>query len=160
MRIMPDREMASTASLSALDEIAIRQQHGRFCFSCLDARGVDRHNVGPVGKVSNAAEALGLALGAISTARAVEAGKLGVSGWIDHSFDFQLEWHVRRLRNGEIVGRRDIAIGGQGSSVDSKRDQRQSVAIQYEWGRHAFGVWSERERCADLGFARIQRNIE
>ena len=69
----------------------------------LDARGVDRHHVRPVGVIGDAAEALGLALRAVVAARAVEAGELGVGLRIDQCLDLQRERPVRRLRDGEAA---------------------------------------------------------
>ena len=98
MRIVPDREMPAAGQVAALDQIAVGQQHRGFGFVGFDARRVDRHHVGPVGEISDAAETLGFALRAISAARAVEAGELRVGGRIDQRFDFERERPVRRLR--------------------------------------------------------------
>ena len=52
---------------------------GTRALSARDRHGVARHHVGPVGEIGDAAEALGLALGAEIAARGVEAGERGVA---------------------------------------------------------------------------------
>ena len=52
-----------------VDEVAVGQQHRRFGFVGLDARGVDRHHVGPVREIGDAAKAFRLALRAIGVRR-------------------------------------------------------------------------------------------
>ena len=65
-RVVPDREMpAGAGHVAGGDEIAVGEQHRGVGFVGLDAGGVDRHHVGPVGEISDAAKAFGLALGAI-----------------------------------------------------------------------------------------------
>ena len=77
-RIVPDREMARRpASSPAVDQIAVGEQHRRFAFVGLDARGVDRHHVGPVGEIGDAAKAFRLALGAIGAGRNGRAPSAG-----------------------------------------------------------------------------------
>ena len=119
MRIVPDREMAPVGQLAALGEIAVGEQHRRFLFVGLDARGVDRHHVGPVGEIGDAAEAFRLALRAIGAAGAVEAGELGVGGRVDLRHDFQREGAVGRLRDGELVGRHQEAVAFRARSPSS-----------------------------------------
>jgi hypothetical protein len=69
-RVVPDREMpAGAGHVAGLDQVAVGEQHRRVGFLGLDAGGVDRHHVGPVGKIGDAPEALGLALGAVDRAR-------------------------------------------------------------------------------------------
>ena len=102
-RIVPDREMPAAGQLALLGEIAVGEQHRRLGFVRLDARGVDRHHVGPVGEVGDAAEALGLALRAVVAARTIEPGELRVGLRIDQRLDLERERPVRRLRDGEAV---------------------------------------------------------
>ena len=62
---MPDRKMTTGArNRTLLDEIAVGEQHRRFFDIGLDACGVDRHHVRPVGEIGDAAKALRLTLGA------------------------------------------------------------------------------------------------
>ena len=82
-RVVPDREMPAAGQVAALAQIAVGEQHRRLGLVGLDAGGVDRHHVRPVGEIGDAAEALGLALRAIGAARPVEAEELGVGGRID-----------------------------------------------------------------------------
>ena len=160
MRIVPDREMPAAGKIAALDQIAVRQQHRRFGFVGFDARGVDRHHVGPVGEISDAAEAFGFALRAIGAARAVQAGELGVGGRIDQRLDLQRERAVRHLRNGQAVGRRHIAFRRQRGSVELERGEREPVAVEHQRGGRGRRVGLERERRADFRLRRMQGDIE
>ena len=63
---MPYREMPSgTRHVARCDEIAVGEQHRGLRFFGLDAGGVDCHDVRTIQEISDAAEALGLALRAI-----------------------------------------------------------------------------------------------
>ena len=98
------------------------------------ARGEDRQHVRPVEEIGDAAEALGLALRAVDAARPVKPGELGVGRRIDQRLDLQRERPMRRLRDGEAVRRRDIAVGRQRRAVDLERDQRQPFAVECQRG--------------------------
>ena len=76
-RIVPDGEMAAAGQIAAVDEVAVGQQHRRFFLVGLDARGVDRHHVGPVEEIGDAAETFRLALRAIVAARCGKARRAG-----------------------------------------------------------------------------------
>ena len=137
MRIVPDREMPAARQIAALDQIAVGEQHRRFGFVGLDARGVDRHHVRPVGEIGDAAEAFRLALRAIGAARAVEPRELGIGGRIDQRLDLERERPVRRLRDGQAVRRRDIAVGRQRGAVELERRRGQPVAVEHQRRRRA-----------------------
>ena len=160
MRVLPDREMASAGQIAAFDQIAVRQQHGRLAFVGFDAGGVDRHHVGAVGEIGDAAEAFRLALGAPGAAGAVESGELGVGGWIDQRLDLQRERPVRRLRDGELVGRHQIAVGAGIGAVDLERREREPVAVEHQRGCRAVRIGLELQCRAHLGLGRMQREIE
>jgi len=118
--IVPDREVAVGAGdVAAAHEVAVREQHRRFVLLRLDAGRVDGHHVGPVGEIGDTAEALGLALGAVGAARAVEAHELGIGRGIDQRFDVDRE-RPRRRRKRKAVGRRRVAIGRERRAVKRK----------------------------------------
>ncbi len=160
MRIVPDREMAPRRQLAAVGEVAIGKQHRRFLFIGFDPRGVDRHHVGPVGEVGDAAEAFRLALRAIGATRAVEAGELSIGRRIDQGLDLQRERPVRRLRDSEAVRRRRIAFRRQRGAIELERGEGEAVAVEHQrrGGRQRVGL--ELQRRAHLGLRRMQRDIE
>ena len=123
--------MASVGQFAACREIAVGEQHRRFFFVGFDARGVDRHYVGPVGEIRDAAESFRLALGAIGAARAVKPGELGIGRRIDQRFDLQRERPVRRLRDGELIGRGHVAFRRQRGAVELESGQREPVAVKH-----------------------------
>ena len=160
-RIVPNGKMPRGARHIALrGEIAVGEQHRRFGFVGLDARGVDRHHVGTVEKIGDAAKTLGLALGAIGRAGAVEAHELGVVGRIDDGLDLELERPVRRLRDGEIVSRGDKVLRRQRLAVEQERFQLQLLAVEHERRRRAGAVGLELEPGANRRRSRMERNIE
>ena len=109
------------------NEIAVGQQHRRFAFVGFDARGVDRHHVRPIEEIGDAAKAFGLALGAIGRAGAVKPHELRIADGIDDCFDFEFEWAVRRLRNGEPIGSGDEVFRRQRLAVDRQRSEALSL---------------------------------
>src|ERR1700733_15060060 len=67
-RIVPRSEMTCRAGdLARCDQIAIGEQDWGIGLLSFDPRGVDRHHVGTIRKIGDAAKALGLALGAIGS---------------------------------------------------------------------------------------------
>src|SRR5262249_37574262 len=80
-RIVPHCEMPRRARhIARCDEVAVGEQHWCFGFLGLDAGGVDRHHVGAIRKIGDAAKAFSLTLRAVDRARAVEARQLRVGG--------------------------------------------------------------------------------
>ncbi len=103
--IVPDGEVTAGAGNVALrDRIAVRQQHGRGGAVGFDAHGIDGEHVGPVEEIGDAAEAFGLALGAIGAARAIEAGQGGVRLGIAQGDDFKGEGLSRHGGDAERAG--------------------------------------------------------
>ena len=160
-RVVPDREVPAARQVAVLDQIAVRQQHRRFGFVRLDAGGVDRHHVGTIGEIGDAAEAFGLALRAVGAGGAVKPGQLRVGGRIDQRLDLQRERPVRRLRDGQAVRRRGVAVGGQRLAVELERDQRQPIAVELERrGRAGGGIGLELDRGAHRALRRIELDVE
>ena len=160
MRVVPDREMAAIGQVAAVDEIAIRQQHRRLSFVGLDAGGVDRHHVGAVGEIGDAAEAFRLALGAPRAARSIKPGELGVGGGVDRRHDLQRERSVGWLWNGELVGRHQKAVGTGIGAIDPERLEREPFAIEHQRRGRIGGIGLELQRRAHPGLGRMQREIE
>ena len=96
-RIAPDRPVAAAFALAGGFEIAVGEQHRRLRLVGLEPHAVGREHVGPVGKVSDAPEAFGLALRAIGRAGAVEPHQLGVGGGIETRLEAQRERPARRV---------------------------------------------------------------
>ena len=160
-RIVPDREMPVGAGHVALgDQIAVGEKDRRFAFVGLDARGVDRHHVGPVEEIGNAAETFGLALCAIGGACAVKSHELGVGRRIDHGLDLERERLVRRLRDGELVRRRHEGFGRQRLAVERERPELEFLAVEHQRRRRCSAVRLDAKLGADRGRGRVERNVE
>ena len=78
----------------------------------------DRHHIGAIEKIGDAAETFRFALGAIRRAGSIKPHELGIVGRIDDGFDLELEWCVGRLRDGELVGRGDKIFCRQRFAVE------------------------------------------
>ena len=161
VRIVPDREMPAAGEIAAVDQVAVRQQHRSFVFVGLDARGVDRHHVGPVGEIGDAAEAFGLALRAVGAARAVKPGELGIGGRIDQRLDFQRE-RARSAPAGWSGCRASPHSFPAGSAAPSSLS---AVSVSpspssTSGAAAACRIGLERERGADFGLRRMQRDVE
>ena len=153
--------MPAAGKLARLAQIAVGEQHRRFGLVGLDAGGEHRHHVRPVGIIGDAAEAFGLALGAVVAARTVEPGELQVGLRIDQRLDFQRERPVRRLRDGEAVRARDIAVAGDRRAIDLERDQGEPLAVEHQrGGRAGGGIGLEFQRRAHRRLRRMQLHVE
>ena len=71
-RVLPAHPVAPVAEFAALDGVPVREQHGAGLAVGHDGGRVAGHHVGPVGKIGDLAEPLGLALGAEETPHPVE----------------------------------------------------------------------------------------
>ena len=87
VRVMPFGEMAAVAQIALAEQVAVGQADPEGAF---DAHPEGGEHVGPVAGEGNAAEALGLALGAVDAAGAVEAGEGAVFLGVDTHQRFQL----------------------------------------------------------------------
>jgi hypothetical protein len=153
--------MAAVGKVAGGGEIAVGEQHRRLTFVGLDPRGVDRHDVGPVREIGDAAEAFRLALGAIGVAGAVEAHELGVGGRVDDGLDREREGPVRRLRDGETIGRRHVAVAVERLAVDRQGDEAELVAVEHHRRRCAcLRIGLELEPRAHAGGGGIERDVE
>ena len=161
-RVVPDREVTGGAGdVPGGRQVAVGEQHRRLGLIGFQARGVDRHYVGPVGEIGDAAKALGLALGAIGITRTIEPGQVRIGGRVDQGLDLEHERALRRLRNAQQVGRRREIIRRQGRAIEPDRRQREGVAVE----RQRRGTWRGRiglepERRAHAGRVRMQRHVE
>jgi hypothetical protein len=158
---MPDREMPAVRKLARLAQVTVGEQHRRLGLVGLDTGGEHRHHVRPVRVIGDAAEAFGLALGAVVAARTVEPGELQIGLRIDQRLDFQRERPVRRLRDGEAVGGREIMVGRDRRAVDLERDERESIAVEHQRGRRpSRGIGLELQRRAHRRPRRMQIDVE
>jgi hypothetical protein len=84
-------------------------------------------------EIGDAAEALGLALGAIGAVGAVEAHQLGVGLGIENGLDSHLEADAgRQVADDELAFIDGILARRQLHAVDHHRSQRQFVAIEHQ----------------------------
>ena len=130
MRVVPDREMTALAGLAGLDEIAVRQQLREGTVS-LDAHCKHRHHVGAVGEEADAAEPLGLALGAIHPAGQIQPLERGVGLGMALRDDPDLA-AVRQPVEAQTLGTyRPVGLV-QHAAVHSNLVERQVAAVQDE----------------------------
>ena len=127
----------------------------------LDAGGVDRHHVGPVGEIGDAAEAFGLALRAVGRAGAIKAHELGIGGRVDQRLDLQPERPLRRLRDGEAVGRRAYCSAVERCAVELQRHEREAVAVEHQRRRRrGLGIGLQLQHRAHTRRRRVERDVE
>ncbi len=131
-RVVPDGEMAAVGEVAEVDQVAVGEQHRRFRLRRLDPRGVDREHVRPVGKIGDAAEAFGLALGAPVAAGTVEAHQLGVRRRVDVGDDLERERSRRNVADRQSVGPGVEIHVRHRRAVDRGRDEGQLVAVELE----------------------------
>ena len=81
--VVPLGPVTPVRRLAARDLVAVRQQHRERLRVALHPHAIFRQHVGPVGEEGDAAEALGLALGAEHAVRGIEAHQLGVGRGMD-----------------------------------------------------------------------------
>ena len=152
---------AGARHVTRLGHIAVGEQHRRVGFVGLDAGGVDRHHVGAVGEIGDAAKTLGLALGAIDPTRAIEAHQLGVGGGVDLGLDLEPERPRRRLGDGQAVRGGDVLFRRQGGAVERERFEHEPIAVEHEGRRRrAVGTGLERQRGAHPRGLGVERNVE
>ena len=152
--------MPAARQIAALDQIAVGEQHRSFGVVGLDARGVDRHHVRAVGKVSDAAEAFGLALRAIGAAGAIEPHELRVGGRIDRWSRSRAG--TRRCGGCAIVrlsGVATYASVGKRRAVDRDCGAATSSSPSSTQGRRAVGgrIGPQRQARAHARGGRMQR---
>ncbi len=148
--------MPAAGKLARLDQIAVRKQDRSLGFVGLNAGRIDGHDVRPIREIGDAAEAFRLALRAVIAAAAIKAGQLGVGCGIDQRLYFERARAVRWLRDDELLGRRDIAVGIERRPVELEGEQRQPVAIQRQRGRSFFRIWPQLQPGTHLGLRRVQ----
>ena len=131
-RVVPDGKMAVGAgNIAGCDEIAVGEEHRRLRLGCLDAGGVDRHHVGAIEEIGDAAEAFGLALRAVDRSGTIEAGELGIGGRIEHGLDLESKGTLWRLRDGQPIRGRDVLLGRKRRSIERDGAQNESPAVEF-----------------------------
>ena len=135
VRVVPDGVMPVRAGDARRSRPGCRCREGPGASSAvgLDAGGVDGEHVGTVEEIGDAAKALGLALGAVIAARAVEAHQLGVGGRVDLGLDRQAEGLAGRLGGSSApAGRLRTLPGASGIPFERHGLQVQLVAVENE----------------------------
>ena len=103
VRIAPDRPVApGGVGVARAFEIAVGEQNRGLGAIRLQPHAIGREDVRPVEEIGDAAEALGLALGAIGRAGTVEAHQLGVGRRIEPGLDLEPERAPGRVRQHEL----------------------------------------------------------
>ena len=162
MRIAPYGELAAGGVRFARGfEIAVGEQHRRLGPVRLEAHTIRRENVGAIEKIGNAAKPLGLALGAIGRARAIEADELGVGPRIETGLDRELEGTLWRLRQHKLR-RVDFEIGGlERLAVQSGGNEQKLVAVERQrLALPAGGIGTQRQGRDNARRVDLERYVE
>ena len=104
--------MAAVVQLGGLDQVAVGQQHRVPSLVGAEGDRVDRHHVGAVQEVGDAAEALGLALREEAAARGVQARQRGVLLRRAGVADLQ-----REVRIGDVIDDQFMAFLAEGHAL-------------------------------------------
>ena len=178
--VAPDRVVALAAvEHAALQQVAVRQEDRCLVGVGLDAHRVGGEHVGPVEEIGDAAEALGLALGAVHVVGAVEARERFIGLRVDEGDDLERERASRGLQQGEpgvaelvvLLAERGAAERDRGKlkvfSVEPKRPGPAAdvwVGAHREAGAHARArlveVEVERDRVDEVGGRTIVLEVD
>ena len=116
----------------------------------LDPRRIDREDVRAIREIGDAPKTLRLALGAISAARAVKAGELGVGCRIELRLDIEHEAPRGRCDEGERGLAQPIFMSLEPAPIKRDRDERELVRVEQEGSalqlRFGFGAKAVRAR--------------
>jgi hypothetical protein len=133
---MPDGKVPIGAGYGTLrHQIAVGEQDRRLVLVGFNACAVDRHHVRTVEEISDAAEALGLALRAVSGPGAIKAHQLRVGRRVDERLDLEFERPIRRLGNGQLFRRGEVAFLRHFLAVDRQRAENKVFAVKHEGSR-------------------------
>ncbi len=157
-RVVPLGPVCAVLALARAHAVAVAQQHRERVLRPGHAHAVSREHVGPVGEEGDAAEALGLALGAEHPIRGIEAHQLGVGRRGD------LGGHLDQVR---VARQRDHEVAVVEAPrvdrlpVDFDLDRNQAVALEpdHRAGR-SLGVALHCQRRADLRPLHAEREVE
>ena len=129
--IMPARPVPAIVEGAAAGQIAVGEQRRIAALVGHQGRGEHRHRVGPVEKVGDFAETLGLALGAEIAAGLVKPFQRSVVLRADPGDDRQFK-RLRRIAQGQVIGVDLIAIGGERCAIQFQRDQFKLLSVQHQ----------------------------
>jgi len=111
------------------DEVAVRQEERARLLLGPDRHAILRHHVGPVGEIGDPPEPLGLALGGVDAAGAVEAlqARVVLRGDLRDDGEFEVVGHVG---DGQRLVADHVVRLLQRTSVERDRDELHVLAIQ------------------------------
>ena len=118
--------MTPVLEIAGIDRVAIGEQHGEARLVAGHPHDVFREHVGTVGEKGDAAEALGLALGAEHAARGVEPLKLGIALGGDRHFGLD----AVRVASERDHQRRSVHLPWRIGAVDLDRKRREPVTVE------------------------------
>ncbi len=151
--VFPPGQVTAVVQRRGLDEVAVGQQHRVAGLVGAQRDRVDRHHVGAVEEVGDAAEALGLALREEAAARGVEARQRGVLVRRAGVADLQ-----REVRVGHVVDDQLMAFLAEGHAlaVDQHAQQVELLAMQAQRAVRHRGVALQAHLAGDQRLGRIE----
>ena len=117
------------------DAVAIREQHGAALPVGLDPHPEATEQVGAIGVVSDAAEALGLALAGHHAAAHVEPLQAAVGFRVDAHQRLELEGPLRRRQQHQGTGFEPVRVRGQQLPIEAQLQQLQAFAAEVHRAR-------------------------
>ena len=159
--------MTATGSFARGDPIAVRQQDREAPGVAFHADAVFGQHVGPVGEEGDAAETLGLTLGAEHPVRRIKAHQLGVGGRADFDLGLDRGVIVRHLDDEllAVEAMRDVGTVElhrnqlEVAPVEAQRPGVLAVPFNGEGRAHSRALGVEIELEADLRHQPIGRAI-
>ena len=126
--VFPARRVPAIGKRDGFDQVSIGEQYRALAAFRFDGHDVARHDVGAVGKVGDAAEALGFALGEETAIGQIHARERGIGFRVDPGDDFDHD--LTGIRGCADIQRvADFAQGG-GFAVDPHREALQVFSPQ------------------------------
>ncbi len=158
-RVVPAREVAAVVQRALFLQVAVGQQHRVLRLVGAQRDGVDRHHVGAIEEVGDAAEALGLALREEAAARGVQARQLGVLLGADRVADLEHERFGGRGVDHQLVV---LVAERHALAVDEHAQQVQALAVQAQRLGRALRVAFDRQLARDdgLGGIEVERQVD
>ena len=136
-RVVPGGVVPAAVQVALRGEVAVGQQHRVRRLRSAQSDGVDRHDIGSVEEVGDAAKALGLALGEQAAVRGVQTRQLGVAVGRAGVADVEREGRIRQVVDDELAV---LGAEGHALAVDQHAQQGQILAMQLERLRRHSGV--------------------
>ena len=166
--IAPHRVMALAAlEHAALEQVAVRQEDRRLVGVGLDAHRVGGEHVGAVEEIRDAAEAFGLALGAVDVVGAVKARERLIGLRVDEGDDLERERLRWRLEQGQAAVGEPVVLLAERLEVERDRSKLEVFAVEPQRDRlerpslaARVGIGADREARAHARACFVEVEVE